>query len=81
MKRFERPPNHLCPIRSEIATQIAFEPVELEDVQWTMKIRPLLRTEHHIDRVLYEYDLWHHHRRAAQLAKFTAEHDLASASA
>lgn len=53
---FERPPNHLNPIRASIARRVAFpDRTRGEDRTWTMAVRPLLRTEQFIDDVLYEY--------------------------
>ena len=61
-----RPVNHLCPVRREIAMQarsISGKPFPEsgqiawrgEDVAYAYALRPLLKTEWHIDRVLYNY--------------------------
>ena len=54
---YERLPNHLMPVRRELALQAPFQPIlKGEDSAYARDIRPLLTTEHHIDRVLYHYD-------------------------
>lgn len=52
---YQRPPNHLNPVRSALAKQIAFEDHGMEDVDFSSRLRPHLRTEVFIDRILYEY--------------------------
>ena len=49
-------PNHLCPMKAEIARSERFAPVSIqEDIDWATRIRPKLRTEHVVDDVLYFY--------------------------
>jgi hypothetical protein len=61
----ERIPNHLCPMKRELVSHVARSkgfggrpfPATWrgEDWQFAKMMRPELRTEFHIDRVLYEY--------------------------
>lgn len=51
-----RIPNHLCAIRRELAVAVSFPDVCVgEDADYATRLRPTLRTEHHIERVLYWY--------------------------
>ena len=55
---FFRPPNHLNPIRSDIARRFKFpESNHGEDTDWAMQIRQsgLLKTEEAIDKPIYHY--------------------------
>lgn len=53
---YERTPNHLNPIRREIALQAGFtEKNHGEDTDFAVKVRPLLKTEVFIDQVMYHY--------------------------
>jgi glycosyltransferase involved in cell wall biosynthesis len=53
---FERPVNHLCPIRADIAKRTPFPTItRLEDLAYATAVRPLLRTETHINAFLYHY--------------------------
>lgn len=53
---FQRPINHLCPVRTEIAQECAFRVMpDAEDFDYAMRLRPLLRTEEFVDEYLYEY--------------------------
>lgn len=57
--KYERPPNHLNCIKSEIAKQFKFpETYHGEDHVWSMEIQKsgLLKTEHYIDQVIYFYN-------------------------
>lgn len=57
--RYERYPNHLNAIRSDIARQFKFpEKNHGEDTDWATQIfkSGLLKTEYYIDEVLYYYD-------------------------
>lgn len=48
--------NHLCPVRRELALETRFRNLSLgEDVDYAERIRPLLKSETQIDRVLYHY--------------------------
>ena len=56
MMLYERTPNHLNPIRREIALQVRFPELNHgEDSDYAMRIRLLLKTEVFIDRVMYHY--------------------------
>jgi hypothetical protein len=47
---------HLCCIKTEIAKQVKFiDDNWAEDWTWSKEILPLLKTEYHIDKVLYLY--------------------------
>ena len=51
-----RMPNHLCPVRREIALKCPFEETNFgEDTAYGMKIRSYLKIEHNIDKFLYYY--------------------------
>jgi hypothetical protein len=54
-KVYTRPPNHLCAIRTDIARLVGFRPVDMEDIDWALRLRPLLRREVFIDDELYQY--------------------------
>lgn len=54
---FERTPNHLNPVRAELARRAMF-PSDLnwaEDTAYAQRLRPLLRTEVFVDERLYTY--------------------------
>ena len=54
---WERWPNHLCPVKAELARTVGFPDWRVgEDADYAERLRPLLKTEHRIDRVLYHYD-------------------------
>src|SRR5690606_20089560 len=56
-QEYHRLPNHLCAVRRSIALRTLFaDQVFGEDSDYAERLRPLLRTEHAIDRVLYFYD-------------------------
>jgi len=53
---WERLPNHLMAVRRELAVQTGFPDVGVgEDADYAKRLRPLLRSEHCIGRVLYHY--------------------------
>ncbi|WP_193323267.1 glycosyltransferase family 2 protein [Erwinia endophytica] len=54
---YHRIPNHICAVKRSIVLRTPF-PSKLcgEDREYAKDLRPLLRTEHAIDRVLYHYD-------------------------
>lgn len=57
--RYYRWPNHLVPIRTEIARSVRFEHITMgEDYRWSKMIhdRGLIKTSHHIPLQLYHYD-------------------------
>lgn len=56
MMEYERTPNHLNPIRRELALQAGFtEKNHGEDTDFAVKVRPLLQTEVFVDKTLYHY--------------------------
>lgn len=55
--RYERVPNHLNPVRVELARQVGFKPWNMgEDTDYGARLRPMLQREEFIDAVLYHYD-------------------------
>lgn len=54
---YKRLPNHICAVKRSIALRTPF-PEKLcgEDKDYAQDLRPLLKTEHAIDKVLYHYD-------------------------
>ena len=51
-----RRPNHLCPIRAELARQVGFKPINQgEDHDYAVRVFPLLKSEVRVDRELYQY--------------------------
>lgn len=53
---YERHPNHLAAIKSEIARMVPFpHKVMGEDYDWSCKIQKYLKTEVHIPKQLYHY--------------------------
>ncbi len=56
--KYERYPNHLNAIKTEIATQFKFPEINYgEDTDWATQIRDsgLLKSEYYIDKILYHY--------------------------
>jgi len=54
---YRRLPNHLCPVRRELALRTPFPTRQrAEDSAYSAALRPLLRSEHHVADVLYYYD-------------------------
>lgn len=57
-RTYRRPPNHLCAIRTEIMKQYPFpDKVRFEDYEQCLQMAKdeALKTEHHINKVLYYY--------------------------
>lgn len=54
---YERPPNHLNPIRTTIVRDFPFQAVGLEDVDFACRVRSSLFTQAFVDDVLYHYVL------------------------
>lgn len=54
-KGHHRCPNHINPVRRELAVQSHFEDVYHGDHEYSMKLRPLLKTEIVIDKYMYFY--------------------------
>ncbi len=51
-----RCPNHLNPVKRELALQVPYEEINHgEDQKYSMALRPLLKTEKMIDKVIYKY--------------------------
>lgn len=54
---YYRTPNHISPVRRELALQAGFPEVRFaEDFAYSMRLLPLLKTECLITRPLYHYD-------------------------
>lgn len=54
---YERLPNHICAVKRELARRVSFPLLPYgEDSGYSKLLHPLLRTEHHIPKVLYHYD-------------------------
>jgi glycosyltransferase involved in cell wall biosynthesis len=54
---YERLPNHICCVKRELSAQVDYPSVIYgEDAPYSKLLRPLLKTEYAIDRVLYHYD-------------------------
>ena len=56
---FERPPNHLNPMRRDVSTAFKFIDESMgEDTDWAMRIcrEQILKSEVFINRILYYYD-------------------------
>lgn len=56
--KYERPPNHLNFIKSEIGKQFTFPQINHgEDRDWSMQIQKsgLLKKEYYIDKIIYNY--------------------------
>lgn len=52
----QRPPNHLNVVKRELALQARFtEKNHGEDMDYSMALRPLLKTEVQIDKIIYQY--------------------------
>lgn len=55
--RYLRTPNHLCAIRRELALKESHEDANWgEDRWWELNLLPHLKTEYHIDKILYYYE-------------------------
>lgn len=53
---YDRRPNHICAIRTDIARQVRFPEINFgEDARWSTRLRPLLKTETRIEKILYYY--------------------------
>lgn len=51
-----RLPNHLMCFKKSIAQQVKYEDISFgEDSAWARAVAPLIKTQHRIDKVLYEY--------------------------
>ena len=53
---FERMPNHLCPVRRELALKVGYSPITFgEDADYARRLRPHLRVDARIYDYLYTY--------------------------
>lgn len=54
---YERLPNHICAVKRELATKVSFPNLLYgEDSSYSKLLKPYLRTEYAIPKVLYHYD-------------------------
>lgn len=53
--------SHVCPMRRELALRVPMEGDFGEDRRWADAMRPLVKTDHFIDEVIYFY-LWRKHK-------------------
>ena len=54
---YYRLPNHLMCVKREIALQVPFKEISFgEDADYAKRLKPLLKSEHSINKVLYHYD-------------------------
>ena len=52
-----RLPNHLCVVKRELALKAGFPKLQkFEDAEYAKRLKTLIKTSYHIDRVLYYYD-------------------------
>ena len=66
----KRPPYHICAFRSTIAKKVMFRDItannnySVEDIDWLIRLYPLLNTEYHIDKTLHYYNFNTHNSRS-----------------
>ncbi len=54
---YYRLPNHLMCVKRELALQVKFQSVGFgEDGEYAKRLKPLLMTEHNLNKTLYHYD-------------------------
>lgn len=54
---YHRLPNHICCVKRSVGRQVSFPNISRgEDSAYSKILKPLLQSQHHIDRVLYHYD-------------------------
>jgi hypothetical protein len=54
---YQRLPNHICAVKRELARQVSFPNIAYgEDSGYSKLLRPLLKTEAQIPKILYHYD-------------------------
>ena len=71
-----RLPNHLCPIRTDIATQVGFPDMNYgEDQFYSQGINSLIKTEAHIKEKLYFYVFNHKKSQTAKTGSNTGYKD------
>lgn len=55
-KMWYRTPTHLNPVRAELALATGFKPIsEGDDRDYARRLKPLLKSEHFVDEILYTY--------------------------
>lgn len=55
--KYHRLPNHIMCVRRDLAEQVMFKPILYgEDSDYSKRLRPFLKSQHVIDKVLYHYD-------------------------
>jgi len=58
--RYERIPNHIMCVKRELALSVGFPLINVrEDSDYAKRLRPLLRTQTFIEKVLYYYNFSH----------------------
>lgn len=56
MKDYYRNPNHLNPVKSNLAKQVMYPKINMgEDKDYSMRLLPLLKTQEYIDKPIYNY--------------------------
>lgn len=59
-KGYHRLPNHICAVKRDIALKVPFPSIKYgEDATYARLLKPLLKTQLHIPRILYYYDYNH----------------------
>lgn len=54
---FERMPNHIMCIKRKLALKVGFKEMGYgEDTEFSVRLKPMIKTEHNIKEVLYYYD-------------------------
>ena len=57
---YKRLPNHICCVKREIALQVGFLSINMgEDSDYAKRLKPLIKTQSIINKVLYNYDFSH----------------------
>lgn len=66
IEAYYRLPNHIMCVKRELALQVEYLPIIYgEDSDYSKRLKPLLKTEHFIDKVLYNY-IWNRHTTETQ---------------
>jgi glycosyltransferase involved in cell wall biosynthesis len=54
---FYRTTNHISPVRRDLALQVGFKPISFgEDADYSERLKPLLKSETKINKLIYHYD-------------------------
>lgn len=54
---YHRLPNHICAVKKSIGVRASFPNIRYgEDSAYSKLLKPMLKSQHHIDKVLYHYD-------------------------